>query len=213
MITPFPADARWPLRLLCKIVVVSIFLLILVPDARAHRVNIFAWVEGDTVHTESKFSGGKRVNDGVVTVYDGQNHKLLEGKTDDQGLFSFKTPVRAELRIELLAGMGHKNEWTVAADEFGEARGGSSPAAAAGQQVPPPADQEQMAAAAPEGLEPALEKALDRKLAPIRQMLIRLNEERTGARDIFAGIGYILGLVGVGAYVHFRRKSKELTEK
>ena len=28
--------------------------------ALAHKIIIFAWVEGDTVFTESKFSGGKR---------------------------------------------------------------------------------------------------------------------------------------------------------
>lgn len=27
--------------------------------AYAHRVTVFAWVEGNRIHTESKFSGGK----------------------------------------------------------------------------------------------------------------------------------------------------------
>jgi len=46
----------------------------------AHKVTIFAWKEGDTVFTESQFSGGKRVNNGRIEVYDYQGGKILEGK-------------------------------------------------------------------------------------------------------------------------------------
>jgi hypothetical protein len=28
-------------------------------DAHAHRVTIFAWIDDDIVHTQSKFSGGE----------------------------------------------------------------------------------------------------------------------------------------------------------
>ena len=37
-----------------------------VQSASAHRVNVFAWVDGDTIHVESKFSGGKKVKTGKV---------------------------------------------------------------------------------------------------------------------------------------------------
>ena len=39
-----------------------------VQSASAHRVNVFAWVDGDTIHVESKFSGGKKVKTGKVVV-------------------------------------------------------------------------------------------------------------------------------------------------
>ena len=42
--------------------------LLLCAGANAHRVNIFAWIEGDQVVTESKFSSGSRVQKGAVTV-------------------------------------------------------------------------------------------------------------------------------------------------
>ena len=35
-------------------------LLLLAAQPLAHNVTVFAWVEGDTVHVESKFSGGRR---------------------------------------------------------------------------------------------------------------------------------------------------------
>ncbi len=55
----------------------------------AHKVMIFAWVQGDKIFTESKFSGGKLVKGGDVIVYDLEGNQLLEGQTDDKGEFSF----------------------------------------------------------------------------------------------------------------------------
>jgi nickel transport protein len=36
--------------------------------------------------------------------------------------------------------------------------------------------------------------------------LSELQQEGPTVKDIFAGIGYILGLVGIAAYVHSRKK-------
>lgn len=83
--------------------------LLAASDALAHKVTIFAWVEGDTVHTESKFSGGRRVKDGKVEVFDPAGTRLLEGRTNDNGEFSFKAPQVSDLKVLLTAGMGHQN--------------------------------------------------------------------------------------------------------
>ena len=81
-------------------------------DALAHRVIVFAFVEGDTVHTTSKFPGGKRVKNGEIVVKDLQGNTLLQGVTDENGEFSFKIPKREALKVILKAGMGHMAEWT-----------------------------------------------------------------------------------------------------
>ena len=80
----------------------------MVGSASAHRVNVFAWVEGDMIHVEGKFSGGKKVKAGKISVMDPQGVELLSGRTDDQGKFSFKIPKRTDLRIVLIAGQGHQ---------------------------------------------------------------------------------------------------------
>jgi len=89
-----------------------------IEPANAHGVSVFAWVEGDTVFVESKFSGGKRVNAGKITVTDPQGTELLTGTTDENGEFSFKVPKKTELKIVLLAGTGHRAEWTITAGEI-----------------------------------------------------------------------------------------------
>jgi nickel transport protein len=89
-----------------------------IESANAHRVNLFAWVEGDTVYVESKFSGGKRVNSGKIIVLDAEGTELLNGTTSENGEFSFKVPKKTELKIVLEAGEGHRAEWTLAASEI-----------------------------------------------------------------------------------------------
>ena len=84
----------------------------------AHRVILFAWAENDTVYVESKFSGGKRVKAGKIIVTDPQGTELLAGTTSENGEFAFKVPKKIELKIVLLAGTGHRAEWTIPASEI-----------------------------------------------------------------------------------------------
>jgi len=104
-------------RDLCKTLVFALLLLLPVP-VTAHKVMIFAWVEGDTIHTQSKFSGGKRTKNTRVLVYDPNDILLLEGKTDENGMFSFKIPKRTELKIVLKASMGHMAAWKIPVEEI-----------------------------------------------------------------------------------------------
>jgi nickel transport protein len=101
----------------------GVFLLLIIcsftTPALAHRVLVFAFTEGDTVHTESKFVPKTPVRQGKVTVLDQKTGKeLLTGQTDDQGKFSFKIPPEAQktdLKIVVEAAMGHRGEWLLKA--------------------------------------------------------------------------------------------------
>jgi nickel transport protein len=86
-------------------VLVFICIEFLVIDyALAHRVNVFAWVEGDTIYVECKFAGGKKVKSGKITVIDPQGVELLSGLTNDEGEFSFKIPRRASGAMDYTRG-------------------------------------------------------------------------------------------------------------
>ncbi len=192
---------------------ICIFGLLLAPNAAlAHKVTVFAWVEGHTVFTESKFSGGRVAKNARIEVYNMAGDKLLEGQTDDQGKFAFQPPQPEALRIVLLAGAGHRNEWRVAADEFGNgATATPTPtpvvAAAPEPQAAVSTDTDRTTISlSPDELQALVEQSLDKKLAPI---LHRLGAVDTGPslNDIIGGIGYILGLVGLAAYLQSRRKS------
>ena len=103
--------SRYSVRKVPLAIMLVVLLLIAVP-AMAHKVNIFAYVENDVVYTESYFPDGKKVESGVIEVFNGAGKKLLEGKTDKEGLFSFPLPaVKEDLTIVINASMGHKNSY------------------------------------------------------------------------------------------------------
>lgn len=81
--------------------------------ALAHKINIFAYIDNQTVYTESYFSDGKPVRNGTITVVQQNKHILLHGKTDAQGLFNFPLTEQETLIIEINGGMGHKNSFTL----------------------------------------------------------------------------------------------------
>jgi len=197
-------------RRLFMVLVVALFVLpVAIEPAAAHKVTVFAWVEGDTVQTESKFSGGRMAKQARIEVYDGSGNLLLDGQTDDEGHFGFKAPQKDDLQVVLIAGAGHRNEWVVKAEEFT----GPTLLVAEGDAVPTKVARPPVEASLPEGvdvtrdeLQMMIETALDKKLQPV---LNRLRQVDDGPRlaDIVAGLGYILGLVGLGAYIHYRRRS------
>ena len=87
-------------------------------QAWAHKVNLFAYVEGGTVYTESYFPDGRKVEGGRVEVLDAGGKKILEGKTDAQGQFNFPLPKKEDLTILLDATMGHKNSFVLKKSEM-----------------------------------------------------------------------------------------------
>jgi nickel transport protein len=178
-------------------------------EAGAHRVNIFAWVEGDTVLVECKYPDGREVYEGVIRVLDSAGKELLNGKTNTKGEFSFKAPKQDDLTIVLEAGMGHRADWPLSKQDLAPAGESAVPSAPAPKtEAPSPAAKESAPGAAsplPAGIDQAIEKALDKKLAPVMRMLAEMREQKVRLTDVLGGIGYIIGLVGVAAY--FKRKT------
>jgi len=169
--------------------------------ALAHKVMIFAWVEGDTVFTESKFSGGKKVLHAPVIIFDKDGKKLLEGKTDNKGEFSFKIPKLSDLRIVLNAAMGHKAEWTVPESELREAG-----AIVEKKSAPVPSGPIAVGLSKEE-VQKIVEDSLDKKLRPIVRMMTESKNTKPSLTEIIGGIGYIFGLMGIALY--FKNRSKK----
>jgi len=188
--------------------------LCLAAVSSAHKVNVFAYVDGNSVVTDSGYSRSKRVHDGAIEVYDAASGAmLLSGPTDENGRFDFEIPAEAragkmDLRLLLKAGTGRQAEWTVKYDEYGAAKGPFAPAEP---------DHGHMAVAASdagkkdEGVtKPAVdtsevEAIVRRELEPVKRMLADMSQKGPGVTEIVGGIGYILGLFGIVAYMKSRK--------
>ncbi|MFZ5564635.1 MAG: hypothetical protein ACOZBW_11335 [Thermodesulfobacteriota bacterium] len=197
--------------------------------AHAHRVMIFAWIDGDTVHTQSKFPGDRPVSGGEIAVCDTGGRVLFQGTTDPEGNFSFgldRTAGTGALEIKLVAGMGHQASWTLTAEEIAAAGGGRirttthQPAATSAPSPTPSRHKSPESSAVAGGpvmppgtclnetdVQRIVDAALERKLSPVMGMLVTIQEKMAvGLDDVMAGIGYIFGLAGVAAYAYSKGK-------
>ncbi len=105
-------------RVMLLSVVVSV-LCISVAPAFAHNVQVFAYVEDGKVYTESYFADGSPVKNGQIKVFNGKGELILEGKTKEDGTFSFALPKGVHsLKVTINAGMGHKSEYILSGDEL-----------------------------------------------------------------------------------------------
>ena len=197
-----------------------LFLLTWPSPALAHRVLVYAFAEGDTIHTESKFVGSGPVQKGDVKVQDQKDGTvLLTGTTDEKGKFSFKIPPeavseRSDLLIIVGASLGHQGEWLLKADNYlprtgvkatgapESHTGVASPASGAGT---PGA---KIGAVDQQALEEAMNKVMERQLAPIKEMLADLSVRRRTFPEIIGGLGYIVGIFGVVAYFMSKKQPK-----
>jgi nickel transport protein len=187
------------------LILIFIFLIIIMMDVStfAHKVNIFAYVEGDKVYTESYFNDGKKCIDSKIEAFDNQGNKLLEGLTDEEGIFSFKVPpedvIDGDLKVVLTASMGHRAEYIIPANEL---RGDTG---LMKEKIEEPAS-----AVSPEGssldlkeILSLIEGALDEKLKPIMEEMREIKKsqkDRISPTEIIGGIGYIIGIFGIIAY-------------
>lgn len=187
-------------------------------DALAHRVNVFAFVDGDEIQVECSFSRSQKVKNGKLVVTDTETGAtLFKATTDEQGLYRFR-PTDAFLQsghglnIRLLAGEGHQDDWKISPEDLetlseplssrSRAKPQSGPVVQSGQS---PIRAAPLAQIDPAELEAIIGKVLDEKLTPIKQALARKDNDEPGLRDIIGGIGWILGLLGLAAYLKYRR--------
>lgn len=192
--------------------------------AWAHGVNVFAYVEGDTIMVEGYFSKSAKAKGCLVEVFDSGGKKLLEGKTDDKGIVSFKLSdlpqVQGDIKFVLNAGQGHKADYVLSSDELPQTaqKGSASLAAAAPAVESPPAQgeekKEQPQVAAPDAqlIARAVEEAVARQMKPVvkmlgnqQKLLLELQHSGPTLRDVVGGFGWIFGLVGVAAYFMSRK--------
>lgn len=194
------------------LILISIFLIIILINisALAHRVIIFAYIEGDKIHTESYFSDGTKCVNSKIEVFDDQGNKLLEGLTDDKGVFIFEIPQATALKIVLTANMGHRAECYLSADELAGTLGENK------RETPITDSNKQKESISSEipiedlkSFQLLIEDILDKKLKPFIGEIRRLRKENEKIKinEVIGGIGYIFGIMGIIAYF-LSRKSK-----
>jgi len=202
-----------------------ILILMLASTAHAHKLSVFAFVKGQKIAGEAYFMDGAPCKNCRLEATDAATGEILhEDATDANGKFSFDIPGMSAINVVVDSEGGHRGEYIVTDDEIRGASVSSSVQSdmateKAPEQRPPLSSETGISAGTPKqpqecivpnstNIEAIVESAVDRKIGHIENMLIEMRKEssRPGITEILGGIGYIIGLVGLAAYLKYGRR-------
>jgi nickel transport protein len=186
-------------------VAIALLMLFIAGTAQAHEVHVFAVADGNTIRGEAHSHDEEPIRDARVRALNAAGKILGETRTDGQGKFSLTARYRCDHRLVVDVGAGHMAEYTLPADELPESLPvpPTSPAGAHPQPEHSHEHSHNIAAAAVAS--PDAEHLLDR-LDLLNSQVVQLRKQLDGyehkvrLHDILGGIGYIVGLMGLGAY-------------
>lgn len=192
------------------------FVFGVVPTAWGHKLNLFTYVEGPTVHVEGYFADGGKAKNSDVTALDASQQVIAQGKTDENGEYAFDIATRTNVQIVLNAGLGHQAEYLLTASDFGETAsaasiGDSTSSTTANSTLPAqntapavtPADTSLTAAQ----IQATVQRAVAEGIKPLAREIDAL-KNKTTLQDIVGGFGYILGAFGIWAYLQARKQKQ-----
>ncbi|PIE69631.1 MAG: cobalamin biosynthesis protein CbiL [Deltaproteobacteria bacterium] len=182
---------------------------------QAHRVHLFALVEGTEIVADCRFSKSKPAQESRLQVFNAKDGSLLlEGKTDRQGGFRFPIPQQVlqnpvDLRLELDAGEGHQARWVIAASEISPQSAASVAQTPDSQHIVQPEKKNNQMLLTEQRLQEIIDRSLSARLAPIQAMLMAQQTDEPGFVEIIGGIGWIFGLFGLVAFMKSRKNKQE----
>ncbi len=194
---------------------ITTILLLITPPAFAHKLNMFAYVEGNEIFVEGYFTDGKKAKNSEIIVFDASNSELLRGISDADGQFSFAIPQQSDMRITVNAGMGHQTEYSLLKDELHEevedpSSEPTTTATVADENSTQSADGPLTPITAVSldnsALRTEVERAVGKAIKPLMRELSAMRAEKSLA-DIIGGIGFIFGLFGIAMYFKVRKTS------
>jgi nickel transport protein len=187
----------------------------------AHKVKMFASAEGEVITGYVYYTTGGKPKNVTVLVQDNAGKKLGEVTTNEEGEFTFTAETRQDYVFILELSDGHKTSFTVTAEEFPDSLPFvNTELCIVPQEEQNPVKEELMTLAtqetAPakeetqpyiplEEIENIVNKAVSRQIRPLREQLEGY-EEKIRLHDILGGIGYIIGLMGLGYFLGARKK-------
>jgi nickel transport protein len=174
----------------------------------AHKLKVFAAAEGDTIRGQAYFVGGAGASGAQVRVTDAAGNELARLTPDTEGRFEYRIerPMDYEVVADTLD--GHQASWFLKTEEFLPGLSGlvNKPTSDASQgsgqsdSLPVQGETERVAKA-------QCEQAVARQTRSMREALLAC-EAQLRLRDILGGLGYIVGLAGLGLWWDSRRRRR-----
>lgn len=174
------------------IAMAGLLVAVLAAPALAHKLKVFAVVEGDALAGTAYFAGGGKAAEVAGRIAGPDGTVVAEFRTDADGRFRVPVDAARAHTVTIDSGDGHVASLTVAGT------GAATPAAATPSSSPQPTADE---------VSRRIDEAVARQLRPLREQL-DAHDSRVRAMDVLGGIGFIFGLFGTGAWIASRRGRK-----
>lgn len=181
-----------------RVVAALAALVLFALPAEAHRLKLFAQVTGDNIAGYGFYIGGGRPQGAEMIVSTPDGKEVSRLKTGDDGSFSFTPPVPGAYHLSLSGGDGHFATVDISTD--------GSPA------IKPVAAKPGEATAVPADLDARIATAVDAAVARQIKPLLEAYDAADGKvrfNDLVGGIGWIIGLFGLWAYLQSRRRKAD----
>ncbi|MEM7407397.1 MAG: cobalt ABC transporter permease [Pseudomonadota bacterium] len=191
-----------------KIPAIGVCLLamaLVAPIAQAHRLILSVWVSAGIIEGELGFSNGEMAAEATVQVVDTAGDNLGTVQTDAEGMFRYRPDVPTLVTFRADLGAGHVAQAELLPEDL-QALGSDAPAGLVAPQTATPARRPANAAApAVAWDEAAIARVVAREVQPLRRQIAEY-QEKNDLQTLLGGIGYIIGLVGIGYYVAARKR-------
>ena len=192
-----------------RLIVLTSF-LICPASVFAHKLYVFAELEGATIHGRAYFPGDIPAQKSSIIARDASGRELGRTMTDDEGKFTFTAHEHIDYYLVAETPDGHGGQYIVHASELPDRL--PAKVSTTDRRLPPTAQAKGQAgvlavAASGENELPSI----GAQLADLRKQIQALrrqiyeSDERLRFRDILGGIGFILGLAGLAFYLKARR--------
>ncbi len=199
-----------------SIILIIVTISLYPATAFSHKVNIFAYAREGQIFAEGYFADGHGAGDSFIDVFNANTEQwLLKRSTDSNGKASFKIPEITSLKLVISTTTGHRSEYTISEEEIKSAMDRTKAELHNHgrhhdhdiQKDEPLSKTAPVPGISHSELESIMEKVTDKKLQPIKNILLKIEKKQSepGVTEIVGGIGYILGLLGIFAYYKSRK--------
>jgi nickel transport protein len=175
--------------------------------AAAHKVRIFASVDGTSIVGFVHFGSTARARQAAVSLLDAGGDEIARTRTNDRGEFRFAAARRTDHTVVVDLGDGHTARFTIPAADLPPtlAGGGIEPSTIASARAAVPAVGMVAEGTSPAALKALIDEAVARQVRPLREQLAAY-EDKVRWHDVLGGLGYIAGVTGIACYVLGRRR-------